>query len=135
MSDERDFETEVRRLCAEDGRYAPAAYHFLLEGLDYTIKLLGREKAQGIERHVGGVELLDGIRRYALLQLGPMARFVFESWGVRRTEDFGSIVFRLIEAGLLSRQESDSLQDFVDVFDFREAFDRGYRIETRDLEV
>jgi uncharacterized repeat protein (TIGR04138 family) len=46
---------------------------------------------------------------------------------VRRSADFGEIVFNLIEAELLSRRESDSRLDFVDGVDFRETFAQKHR--------
>ncbi len=51
-----------------------------------------------------------------------MAGDVFNSWGVRSTLDFGRIVFHLVEDGLLKKQADDSLTDFLDRFDFQEAF-------------
>ena len=51
-----------------------------------------------------------------------LAKTVLHSWGVRRTEDFGRIVFALVETGILRKSEEDSLGDFMGVFDFDEAF-------------
>ena len=48
---------------------------------------------------------------------------MLENWGIRRTEDFGRIVFGMVDAGLLRKTDEDSLDDFTDVFDFDEAFD------------
>ncbi len=55
-----------------------------------------------------------------------MARQVLSHWGIQCTEDIGRIVFLLIDAGLLMRQESDRIEDFEAVYDFAEAFDAGY---------
>jgi len=59
-------------------------------------------------------------------RFGPMAKTVFESWGVSTTEDFGEIVFKLIEAGVLGKTDKDSREDFSDVFDFNDVFERQY---------
>jgi uncharacterized repeat protein (TIGR04138 family) len=67
-------------------------------------------------------ELLDGLRQLGLQQFGPLARCVFERWGVYTTEDFGEIVFNLIDAELLSRRPTDSRLDFADGFDFQSTF-------------
>ena len=91
------------------------------EALDYTLKKIG------CKRHVSGRELLFGIRDLALEQFGGLATMVFEAWGVRRTGDFGAIVWSLAEGGLMSRSDTDSITDFDDVYDFREAF----RIDAR----
>jgi len=115
------LEKVLDKILEKDPRYAPDAYKFLLEALDYTTEKLGRHG------HVSGQELLDGIRLYGLEQFGPMARLVFEHWGVRTCEDFGEIVFNLIDAGILGKSEEDSKEDFKGGYDFREAFDKGYK--------
>ncbi|MFN0205259.1 MAG: Minf_1886 family protein [Planctomycetota bacterium] len=122
MSAPPDVETAIRELCTKDPRYGAGAYFFLLEALEFTMRMLKRDSNEGAARHVGGRELLEGIRQYAILQFGPLAPIVFESYGIRRTEDFGALVFRLVEAGHLSRQEGDSVDDFADGYDFKEAF-------------
>jgi uncharacterized repeat protein (TIGR04138 family) len=49
---------------------------------------------------------------------------VLAGWNVRRTDDFGRIVFAMIDAGLFSKSSRDSIDDFRGVFDFQEAFSR-----------
>ena len=58
-----------------------------------------------------------------------MTRTVFRHWGVRSTDDFGNIVFELIERGEMSKTDRDQLSDFLDVYDFEDVFDRDYRVE------
>ena len=48
-------------------------------------------------------------------------------WGITSTEDFGHIVFSLIDVGLLARQPSDKVEDFDRVYDFSAVFRAGYR--------
>ena len=59
-------------------------------------------------------------------QFGLTARSVLAHWRIERTEDFGRIVFQLIELELLMSQESDNLRDFDGVYDFEEAFEGVY---------
>jgi uncharacterized repeat protein (TIGR04138 family) len=75
---------------------------------------------------VTGFELLVGIRDLALERYGPMAKAVLNSWGVRTTDDFGAIVFNMVNAGLLSKTEEDHIEDFHAVYDFDDAFVRSY---------
>ena len=103
-----------------DPRYKLEAYVFVINALDYTMSKLMRKG------HVTGPELLDGIRRLAKREFGPMARSVFENWGITRTSDFGEIVFTLVDAGLLGKTDQDSLSDFDDVYDFGDVFDDQY---------
>ena len=119
-----NFDEELEKLVARDPRYDRAAYLFLREALDHTQKLLGRSSAEA--RHVSGQQLLDGIRDYALQQFGPMALMVLEEWGVRRCEDFGEMVFNLVDQGLLSKTASDRQEDFQGGYDFTEAFRKPF---------
>ncbi len=87
------------------------------------------EDAQPECRHVRSRELLEGIRSLALQEFGLMARTVFRMWGVQTTEDFGRIVFNLVEAGLVTKTDEETLADFRDVFDFDADLMQGYTIE------
>lgn len=118
----------LRKLALKDGRYAPEAFAFLYESLDHAVRLAGRDASEGAERHVSGVELLAGMRQHALETFGPLAGHVWRSWGVHETLDWGRIVFLLVDEGLLNRQDSDTIDDFRDGFDFDAAFQRGYRV-------
>jgi uncharacterized repeat protein (TIGR04138 family) len=109
----------------ESASYPPAAYGFVQEGLRRTCdRLVEHERdTLGMSRHVTGQELCIGLRDHAVERFGMLARTVLESWGVCRTEDFGRIVFAMVDAGLLRTTDEDSLDDFTGVFEFDEAFD------------
>jgi uncharacterized repeat protein (TIGR04138 family) len=97
-------------------RYQETAYVFVLSALHHVIEHLPEP------RHITGRELAEGVRDLAISRFGPMAREVLEHWGVTRTGDVGELVFALVEAGILIKQDEDELSDFEDVFDFDEAF-------------
>lgn len=118
---ETDFAETVRQICAAGCPYDRQAFHFVREALDFTTRSLEKPK-EGASRHVTGKELTDGIRRYALQEFGPMAATVFREWGITKTEDFGRIVFLLVEAGKLGKTDEDKIEDFADGFDFDKAF-------------
>jgi uncharacterized repeat protein (TIGR04138 family) len=121
------LEETIQAVRRRDRRFSRNAYYFVLDALDFTMSHLGREKLTGEDRHVGGRELLAGIKEFAADQFGPMAEIVFARWGIRAPADFGEIVFNLIDAELLSRRPTDSRLDFVDGFDFREVFAEKHR--------
>ena len=121
------LEEQILRLRRRDRRYRRYAYEFVLEALDHTIAHTGRLWSAGEERHVTGRELLDGLRALAVERFGPLAKLVLNHWGVTRTEDFGEIVFGLVEIGLLNRHPGDSRLDFADGYDFEKVFERDYR--------
>ncbi len=88
------------------------------------------EAAGGCEklnRHITGRQLCWGLRDLALNRWGMLARTVLESWNIRGTRDFGRIVFGFIELDMMRKQQDDRVEDFDDVFDFRDAFDRALR--------
>ena len=119
---ERDsgFYEKVEKIVEKDPRYKVAAYAFVMLALNYTLAKLDKP------RHVSGKELLGGIREFGLAQYGPMTKTVFEYWGVRRTRDFGEIVFNLVESKLLGKTDEDKLEDFDGAYDFEEEFVRKY---------
>ncbi len=86
------------------------------------------ESGQETEHHVTGRELLEGIRDLARREFGLLAPTVFRMWGIQRTDDFGALVFNLVEVGLMSKTAEDDLQDFHDVYDLDRALVEDYRI-------
>jgi uncharacterized repeat protein (TIGR04138 family) len=125
-----NFAEAVEEIIAHDNRYDREAYQFVRESLDYTLKKLKRKGREEL-RHVSGQELLEGIRKNALEQFGPLSRTVLEYWGVRRCEDFGEIVFNLVEKGVLGKSEQDSRADFQGGYDFDEAFVKPFLASSR----
>ena len=69
---------------------------------------------------------MEGVRRLAMEQFGPLARTVLEYWGIHSTDDLGEIVFDLVDMGVLVKNPRDRPEDFADVFDFEEVFDHNY---------
>lgn len=119
------FAEALESLVANDPRYHRDGYIFLRDALDFTTKQ--QKKIKGVSvRHVTGSELLDGVRRYALKEFGPMVMTVFDSWGIRSCEDIGHMVFNLIGAGVFGKTEEDSIEDFKNVYQFEEVFVRPF---------
>lgn len=121
-------------------RYHADAYRFVFEALQHTQEKLQKPAVRESESesnevedeaaHISGQELLQGIRDLGLKRFGLLARTVFQTWGIGTTSDFGRIVFELVDRGEMRKTERDSLDDFVAVYEFEEALDRDYRIET-----
>ena len=124
---EISFEETLEAIVTKDPRFHRDAYLFVRDALDHTRKLVDKQIQEGrireaIGHHVSGQELLEGIREYALIQFGPMVITVFEEWGIKNCQDFGEIVFNMVEIGLLARTDKDSREDFQNSYDFEEAF-------------
>ena len=111
------FAEALDSIISSDPRYQRDAYVFLRDALDFTTKQ--HKKIKGVSvRHVSGPQLLDGVRRYALKEFGPMVMTVFDNWGIHSCEDVGNIVFNLISAGVFGKTEEDSIEDFKNVYRF-----------------
>jgi uncharacterized repeat protein (TIGR04138 family) len=101
-------------------RFHEHAYLFVLKALEFQQEKLSQR------RHLDGRELASAVRDLALEKFGVMARLVLEHWGVRSTADVGDIVFTMVDLGLLMSQPTDSRLDFVDVYEFDQAFELAY---------
>lgn len=115
------FQDAISAIVHRDSRFDPDAYFFLKEALDFTAKR-AKEENEGENHHVSGPELLVGFRDFALEQFGPMALTLLREWGVKRCSHVGEMVFALIGEQVFGKQDSDTVEDFNDIYDFQEAF-------------
>ncbi|MGE3108128.1 MAG: Minf_1886 family protein [Phycisphaerales bacterium] len=133
---------EWQQIRSRAASFPPQAYAFLREALHHTVQTVHGEtvKAAGSmgadqtitvkipvdptdeRRHVSGQQLCLGFRDVALQRYGLLAKTVLDRWGIRRTEDFGVLVYSMIDRGALRSSPKDRFEDFQGVFDFDEAF-------------
>jgi len=119
----------LAQVVEEVGDYPREAFEFVLRGLNYTVsKLHGQASDPQASHHVSGHQLCEGLREFALMQWGFLARTVLNRWNILGTNDFGRIVFASVENGLLSKTENDRPEDFKNVYDFRKAFELDFHI-------
>ena len=110
----------LARIRARGGPYHERGYLFVLATIEYLQSRLDPR------RHVTGAELAWACRDFAREQFGLLAPHVLAHWGITRTEDFGRIVFTLVDVGLLVTQPGDQEGDFEGVYDFTDAFGEVY---------
>jgi uncharacterized repeat protein (TIGR04138 family) len=118
---EEDYEQALDRVLRKDQRYSREAYMFIQAALNYFQR---RHRQGRIREHVSGPELLKGIREYAILEYGPLARSVLNHWGIERGEDVGEMVYNLIGVGLMAKTPEDRREDFDGVMAFDETMDQ-----------
>ena len=123
---DQSFEETVARICDKDSKYDIEAYYFVREGLEYAAE---KYKEGETRRHVTGQELCEALREYALDEFGPAAHLVLTEWNLTKTDDFGEIVYRLINEGVFGKETKDSKDDFKDLYSFEEAFKAPYESE------
>src|SRR6266542_4705542 len=100
MSDVARLETALAKIRRRDGKYNERAYVFVLAALEFAQTRLPAR------RHLSVVELAWACRDFALEQFGMLASAVLTHWGIHTTEDFGQIVFILIDVGLRSEEHT-----------------------------
>jgi uncharacterized repeat protein (TIGR04138 family) len=115
-----EFWSLVERIRAEDGRYRPEAYAFVMEALDATVRSAGER------RHVSAGELLTGACEHARHVYGLLALTVLRSWGIETGSDVGEIVFQLIDAGVLSKRDEDTRAEFDQGIDLQAILEENY---------
>ncbi len=120
MPEQQQMDVKWEVIRREAGPYAHEVVAFIRGGLDHTVKMVHGAPDAG--RHVSGQQLCLGLRDYAIHRYGMLAKTVLNRWGVRRTEDFGRMIFTLVEAGAVRPSEHDRVEDFQNVYDFDEAF-------------
>lgn len=114
--------------------YPLEAFLFVQRGLDHTVRRIHGEPSDQDDtgegqdvpsRHVDGRELCHGLRDFATEQYGLLAQPILARWGITRTDDFGRIVFAMVDGGLMHKTDEDSARDFAGVYDFDAAFNSG----------
>lgn len=119
-----EFYNTVKKILLKDSRYAFDSYEFINDAVIFTVKLFEQEK--GKTRHVTGVELLVGVKEFAIKKFGPMAYEIFQEWGIRDGMSVGNIVFNMLDYGLLSKTEKDSIEDFRVDFNIEEELKKPF---------
>jgi uncharacterized repeat protein (TIGR04138 family) len=116
------------------------AFEFVKEGVQHTAQVLhgpGKRihrlplnqtdlspERENVDesRHISGQQLCMGLRDFAVQRYGLLAGVVLHRWGIKRTDDFGTIVYALIDRKALRASPRDTIEDFKGVFEFNEAF-------------
>ncbi len=91
-------------------RYAKEGYLFV------------REVVCAQTQNLSAAELLEALRLVAIEKFGGNAREQLRGWGITRCEDFGEIVFRLVEEHILSAEPDEKRADFGNGYGFQSAF-------------
>lgn len=127
-----DDELDLQAALEKNAPYPMEAFAFVREGLDHTVRRLHGDMPEGPideeeihDRHVDGSELSLGLLNFSIRKYGLMADTVLAHWNITRTDDFGRIVFAMIEQGLMSKTDQDDLEDFFGVRPFSTAFSPG----------
>ena len=120
---------KIKQISETDKRYHYLSYIFVLNALNFYLE------ATNHSGHLSGKQLLEGIRLYGLKLFGPLTRLVLRHWGIITTNDFGNIVLNLVDKQLLSKQETDTYDEFNQVYQFTDVFDNDDSIYKEFLDL
>lgn len=100
--------------------YPAEAYEFVLSEV---IRLMRQRELLPVDKRSISDELLCWkLHDRALLEFKDQARIGLAKWNIHSTEDFGTIVYGLLESGLVTKDDTDSERNFENVYDFQNAF-------------
>jgi uncharacterized repeat protein (TIGR04138 family) len=118
----------IQEIAKNDGRYSLRAFGFVHEGLEYTVKKFhgNIERPSDDLHHISGKQLCEGLADLAADKWGRMAKVTLNQLGVKSTNDFGNIVYLMIENKWMHARPEDSIEEFNSVYDFEEVFEKNY---------
>lgn len=106
---------KFRLLLSQNTRFDREAYIFIF----HVLYLIVKREGNG---YIPARELLDIIRTYAIGEFACLAFTVFEQWGVKTTDDIGTIVRELIDADATKIKTKYRKASFENIFDLKTAF-------------
>lgn len=116
------FDSAVEGILSKGTPFKKQAYYFLNEALGKAMKAAATKSTPAKAQHVNARTLSFAFRDLALDQYGGLAKQVLNHWGLYNSQDIGNMVYQLVEDGIWSKTEEDSLEDFNNLIDFDEAF-------------
>jgi uncharacterized repeat protein (TIGR04138 family) len=96
--------------------YPPSAYILVI----MAIKAATSSVAPG--GHVPARDIAEAFRTIARIEYGADALSKLAEMQIRTTEDIGKLVFALVDAGRLAASQEDTLEAFIDIYDFTQEF-------------
>jgi uncharacterized repeat protein (TIGR04138 family) len=126
------FLLTIQKILDKDSRFSPEAYTFINDAVVYTVSKINAEKDRK-ERHISGLELLEGIKDFAVSQFGPMAYEVLSSWGLNDSMSIGYVVFNMVDHQLLGKSDNDSIADFDNSFNLKEQLTKPFLPSDPDI--
>lgn len=97
-----------------DSRFPPEAYQFVMRAV--------ADAATSPGAHASGPDVAEAFRRLALTEFGANALARLAEWGITSCDDIGSIVFHMVEHGVLGARSEDKPEGFHGLYDFPAAF-------------
>ncbi len=118
----------IEEIAKLDGRYSLRAFQFVHEGLGFSVKkYYGSEAEDSGPHHITGKQLCLGLAEFAAEKWGRMAKVTLNQLGIKSTQDFGNIVYLMVEHKWMHARPEDTIEEFGDVYNFEEVFEKNYQ--------
>ena len=117
----------IQEIAKNDGRYSLRAFQFVHEGLEYSVKkFYGTNMPVDEPHHITGRQLCEGLANLAADKWGRMAKLTLNQLGIKSTNDFGNIVYLMVDNKWMHARPEDSIEEFHNVYDFETIFEKNY---------
>ncbi len=140
---------EIIKLLETDKRYKLAAYEFILAAVKFAHDILelgdpisqvnqtdgdnvcvdDDEPPGDVDRDISAADICKAAKIYAVEQFGLLAKPTLNNWGIHSTADIGQIIFNLVKCGALLQSKRDNINDFDNVFNFDDAFEKQFSFD------
>lgn len=122
-----EIKKTLEQIATLDGRYSSGIIEFVHHGLSTTVEQLREDIEQSQHFHITGRQLCFGLADSGIKKWGRLAKVVLNHGGIKTTRDFGEIVYLLINHNWMHAQPEDSIEDFDDIYDFEEVFEKNFK--------
>ena len=121
-----DFHDALQSLLSEHREYSSEAYRFLYQATNPASYAAHDMPDSNRGRHLSAAEFYAAICRLALQEYGPLARTVFDFWGLHTTQDIAKATYYLIAAGIFSKQSHETIEDFAPLPSLEEMLEKPF---------
>ena len=99
--------------------YPVEAFSFVIGALRYAF----RARPDGVDAR----DVCQAVREYAAVRLGGTSGAIarLAEWNIRRSEDVGRIIFRMVDTGRIQASPGDSPEQFEGLFTLEDLFGGG----------
>ena len=122
---EKEIRQRIEQLSSTTGAFPVEAYLLVFDALN---KCLLAHKKTRLEP-ISALELSQAMAEILRDGFGPFASHLLQKWGIRSTNDFGRLVYELVDAGLLALNEGDTIEDFNELFPLMDFLNEPFTAE------
>ncbi|MBR4673243.1 MAG: hypothetical protein IKP00_02160 [Victivallales bacterium] len=122
---DKEIKQRIEQLASTTGSFPVAAYLLVFDALN---KCLLAHKKTRLEP-IGALELSQTMAEIVRDGFGPFASHLLLKWDIHSTDDFGKIVYELVDANLLALNEGDTIEDFNNLFPLHDFLNKPFTAE------